>query len=438
MRSYLDMNQVENECMNVNVITTVNELIRALSLAMDIEQRGKRYHGWRTAVIASILSQDMNDEKRRVMFYASMLHDIGGVGQLHEPLHDFLYPDKEKQPGIFSHSLMSANIIEKIPGLEMIKQPIVEHHERWNGSGYPYKLHGDELSFTGQIIQAADYIDILMRSGVISSRDALYTHINKTRGNLFSLMMSDHICDSFSNITPEQCEGIRQLDLLPEYYSLMCDMTGPLMVLEDIDVIEVVLDVFADVIDAKHPYTSGHTRRVAHYAAQIGRAMGWDDQTLRELRWAGLLHDVGKLCVPIDILDKPAHLTDKEYQKTRHHAHYTFDIINMISTLAHIALPAAAHHERLDGKGYPFGLQANEIPPVARVLCVADAFDALTSGRNYVIDMDREKIVSIFETNAGTQFDPEIVTIGLPILLEEKFGRTKNFESALLIHIASD
>lgn len=410
--------------MKIDVLTTVNDLLSALSLAMDLEQSGKQYHGWRSSVIAAFLGKELEPDRRQSLFYATMLHDIGGIGLNHNDLHAFIQP-AEGDTGVYAHPARSAEIIAMIPGLSSAREAVAEHHERWNGSGYPLGLSENEIGFEGQLMQAADYIDVMMRTRRITGKESLHRCFQASKGKLFSERLAGLVQDCCASISPSQLEGICDLKFLPEFHSLTRDMMGPILVPDEIDVIEAVLNIFALVIDTKHPYTKGHSHRVADYARDIAGAMGWKDDALTELRWAGLLHDVGKLCVPLEILDKASSLTDNEYRKVKHHAHHSYEIISMISTLKHIALPAAGHHERIDGRGYPFGLSGEEIPASARILCVADAFDAMTSGRAYLREMPIDKIISIFEKNKGAQFDPDVVDKGLEVLLEKRFGKVE-------------
>jgi HD-GYP domain-containing protein (c-di-GMP phosphodiesterase class II) len=145
--------------------------------------------------------------------------------------------------------------------------------------------------------------------------------------------------------------------------------------------IDRICEAFADVIDAKSPFTARHSRGVAAYAGLIGAELGFARADLRELQRAGLLHDIGKLGIPNTILDKPARLTDDEFAHIRPHPAFTESILAGIPAFAGFAAVAAAHHERLDGRGYHRGLPAGDLPVSARVLAAADVFEARTFSR---------------------------------------------------------
>ena len=159
--------------------------------------------------------------------------------------------------------------------------------------------------------------------------------------------------------------------------------------------IDNVCEAFADVIDAKSPFTARHSRGVATYAGLIGAQLGFDRAQLRELHRAGMLHDIGKLGIPNTILDKPAKLTDDEFARIRLHPSYTESILAGIPAFARFAAVAAAHHERLDGRGYHRGVPAGDLPLSARVLAVADVFEALTADRPYRSPMDPAEALAI-------------------------------------------
>jgi putative nucleotidyltransferase with HDIG domain len=171
------------------------------------------------------------------------------------------------------------------------------------------------------------------------------------------------------------------------------------------------LTALARAIDAKSPWTSGHSERVTTLAVKVGRAMDLDPEALETLRRAGLLHDVGKIGIPGRVLDKPKGLTPEEVHLMQSHTTVGARILEPIDVLNDVVPVAMHHHEWYDGTGYPDGLAGDEIPLLARVLSVADVYDALTSDRPYRDGLDPEVAVRIIREGAGTQFDPKIVEV---------------------------
>lgn len=170
-----------------------------------------------------------------------------------------------------------------------------------------------------------------------------------------------------------------------------------------------VSEAFAKVIDMKDKYTNGHSERVAKYTAMIAKEMGYDNETVEKYYRIGLLHDVGKVGVPKAVLNKPGKLTDEEYDIIKSHTLKGYEVLKDISIVPELAVGALAHHERHDGKGYPNGLSGDEIPQVARIIAVADSFDAMYSDRQYRKRMEFEKVLSIIREVSGTQLNPEVV-----------------------------
>ncbi|HNZ19778.1 MAG: HD domain-containing protein [Candidatus Hydrogenedentes bacterium] len=165
----------------------------------------------------------------------------------------------------------------------------------------------------------------------------------------------------------------------------------------------------ANAIEARDHYTVGHTWRVTNFAIAIARELGWDHDKLRECEMGGVLHDVGKIAIDDAILRKPGGLTDDEYAKMKVHPERGARMMQDVPALAALIPYALYHHERYDGRGYPFGLRGEEIPIEGRLIAVADTFDAMTSNRPYRKGLGPEAAVAELEKGKGTQFDPVIV-----------------------------
>ncbi len=185
----------------------------------------------------------------------------------------------------------------------------------------------------------------------------------------------------------------------------------------------------SEAVDAKDRYTSGHSKRVAEYARKIAARMGKNKEEQEEIYRAGLLHDVGKIRIPAEIINKPGRLTDEEYNIIKIHPVTGYHILQGISEESVIAITAKYHHERYDGKGYPNGLAGENIPEVARILGVADAYDAMASNRSYRNALPQDVVRSEIEKGKGTQFDPYIADVMLQMMEEDTEYRMKEADT---------
>ena len=167
----------------------------------------------------------------------------------------------------------------------------------------------------------------------------------------------------------------------------------------------------ANAIDAKDPYTRGHSTRVSQYAVMIAEALGWKKARINDLRYAALLHDIGKIGVPDSILNKPTRLTDVEFDIIKSHTTTGGEILGERTVIESARDVALSHHERYDGRGYPRGLSGKEITEEARIVGIADAFDAMNSNRIYRKACDRDYILSQLKEGRGKQFDPDYADV---------------------------
>ena len=187
---------------------------------------------------------------------------------------------------------------------------------------------------------------------------------------------------------------------------------------EDRILIDEIVDVFAKTVGVKDEYTNQHSNRVAIYTKMIAQKAGYTDEEAQTFYNIGKLHDVGKILVPEEILNKPGRLTDEEFVIMKKHASDGYDILKDVKAVPDAALGAGYHHERLDGKGYPEGRTMEEIPDVAQIIAVADTFDAMHSTRPYRQKMEMEKIIAELNRVAGTQLNEKYVNILLELIEE--------------------
>lgn len=184
-----------------------------------------------------------------------------------------------------------------------------------------------------------------------------------------------------------------------------------------------MMQTLSTTIEAKDEYTRGHSYRVAEYAALIASELGWSPEEIQVLKHSALLHDIGKIGIPDSILNKPSRLTDDEYSLIKKHPVIGAEILKDVTLLPHVLEVTRGHHERYDGNGYPDGLAGKEIPVHARIVAMADSYDAMSSRRIYRSALSRDVIYEEIRKNRGLQFDPEITDIFLKLMDENRLPK---------------
>lgn len=187
------------------------------------------------------------------------------------------------------------------------------------------------------------------------------------------------------------------------------------------DAIDGTLLTVAKMVELKDPYTSGHQRRVGIISYDIAREMGWEQKRCEMLRRAAIVHDIGKIGIPGELLTKPSKLTPPEFRLIQTHAEMSYEILRDVDFLLPIAEIICQHHERLDGSGYPHGLTAGQILPEAKVVAVADVFEAMTSHRPYRPALGAEAAFEELERNKGVLYDPEVVEALIRLIKEKNY-----------------
>ncbi len=172
----------------------------------------------------------------------------------------------------------------------------------------------------------------------------------------------------------------------------------------------------ATTIEAKDLYTSGHSERVAYYSVEIAKALSLSEEDIKDISYMALLHDIGKIGVPDAVLNKPERLTDEEFDTIKKHPGVGYEILKNITTIPNLQEGALYHHERYDGSGYPIGLSGDAIPFKARIIAIADAYDAMTSDRAYRKALDKDAVLRELQKGRGVQFDPIILDKFIEIL----------------------
>ena len=271
--------------------------------------------------------------------------------------------------------------------------------EHWDGAGQPYNLKGNDIPFLGRILGLAQTVEVFLSThGVDTAFDMATTR----RGTWFDPVLVEALVATRKDRAFWQL--LAEGDALAQVARV--EPADDIQIVDD-DRLDLVSEAFALVIDAKSPWTFRHSKGVADLSVSIGRAIGYSETDLRDVRRAALLHDIGKLGASSLILDKPDKLTDAEFKVMRHHPVNTREILARTGCFSHLADIASSHHERLDGRGYDRGVALSNLPMPARILCAADICDALSASRPYREGMPIERVLEIMGREVGTAIDPD-------------------------------
>ena len=402
--------------MEINTTRTMNELVSTIAYVLDVMSEGTNlYHSWRVSIFASQFAKAIAPDERKTIFYASLLHDIGYLA-LPEHITHYLFTleDPSQNPIILSHPIIGAELTSQIPNLSMIAKLILNHHEWYNGKGYPLGRQRDEIPLGSQVILLADQIDMLLRNESVRGIKAVEKEISAWSNERAS---ADLIDAAIKVLRDEGLfDEVSDKEKIPVVFNRVRAETGQVDIPSSADAVGIACEVFCQLIDTKHPSMIGHSKRVSVYAMLIALAMNLSHDEITRAKWAALLHDVGKLGIARSLINKPGKLTPQEFDTVKIHAIYTRELLETITDFREISIIASSDHERYDGKGYPMGLKGDKIPIATRIISVADSFDAMTSKRTYRKAMSKEAACEEIERCAGSQFDPRIVKEAIPVL----------------------
>lgn len=290
-----------------------------------------------------------------------------------------------------------ANIVRRLGFSPAVAAGVYSLDEHWNGAGHPEGRRGADIPLLSRVALLAQVVDVFHAVGGPAAARA---EAARRAGSWFDPTLVGAF--DAAQRAPDFWDGLRDAGLSARVAAL--DPAGHAVTVDG-DRLDAIAEAFADVIDAKSGFTGGHSRRVADYVDMVAARLRIPPERRRWLRRAALLHDIGKLGVSNGILDKPGRLDEDEWVAIRRHPALSEEILSRIGVFREMAAVAGAHHERLDGKGYPRGLAGAAIPLEARVITVADIFDALTAERPYRGPMPRAEALAIMERDRGVAID---------------------------------
>jgi HD-GYP domain-containing protein (c-di-GMP phosphodiesterase class II) len=425
---------------------TLSELLGALSHALDMTEGQPEGHCVRCCWIGMALGREIGLPETELweLYYTLLLKDLGCSSNAARICALYLTDDLSfkrdfKTVGgrlpevlrfVLSHTGLKAGLAERFRAIlnivqhgaeisrelietrcqrgaaiarqlrfsEGVAQGIQCLDEHWDGGGKPSGLAGAAIPIYAQIALLAQVVDVFQTGG---GRDAAGGEIAARAGTWFDPALAA----AFGRIATDEAfwTGLGSATLQRDIFAL--EPARNVQMLDD-DYLDDIAAAFAQVVDSKSPYTSGHSTRVAFFTDMIAQAMHVPPEHRRWLKRGALLHDIGKLGVSNTILDKPGKLDDAEFAVVRQHPAATEVILSRIAAFRELAAMAGAHHERLDGRGYPKGLVAEQISRDTRIITTADIFDALTAERPYRAAMPVERALDIMRADLGTAIDP--------------------------------
>ncbi len=423
------------------------ELLGALCHALDMTEGQPQGHCIRCCWIGVSIGQEIGLEgvRLRELYYTLLLKDLGcssnaaRICQLYltDDLtfkHDFKQIDGSLPQAlrfVLSHTGLKAGLAERFRAIinifqnggdiarelierrchrgadiarkmrfpESVALGIQNLDEHWDGGGKPTGARGTDIPLYAQIALMAQVVDVFCSSG---RPEAAQREVKQRSGTWFNPVLAM----AFERVAARASfwDTLGSQRLAQVIFALEpAQHSAPV----DADYLDDIAAAFAQVIDSKSPYTHGHSERVTLFTDMIAEQLNFSPERRRWLKRAALLHDIGKLGVSNAILDKPGKLDSAEWEAMKKHAAYSEAILSRIAAFKDLAVIAGAHHERLDGNGYPRGLKGEEIASETRIISTADVFDALTAERPYRPAMPVSKALAIMAEGLGTATDPE-------------------------------
>mgnify|MGYP001600951139 FL=1 len=427
---------------------SVAEVFSALSFALDITEGHPFGHALRTCLVGMRLAERMGlpMADRRDLYYALMLKDVGCSstaarvfelfgGDERVAKRDLMRVDwpnyfkaarfalAHAAPGsswferayrvaglaaagpraaaelVKTRCERGADIVTRLGFSPQVAAALGALDEHWDGHGHPRGLRGPEIPLLARIMGLAQTLEVF--AALEGPRAAL--DVARERGGRW---FDPTLVSAAQDLEADLAHWCA-LDEHALQQAVRDSEPGDAALLAGPGMLDRIAEGFAAVVDAKSPYTATHSARVTEVAVGIAREMGFAPAELAELRRAGLLHDLGKLSIPNSILDKPGALTAEEWELVRLHPFFTQCVIERIRGFGALAVVAASHHERLDGRGYHRSLRGTAIPPGGRVLAVADMFEALTANRPYRPALPEETALKILEAERNVGLDAD-------------------------------
>lgn len=385
--------------------TSINlgNLLLSFSDAIDLANPSVSAHQMRVTFIAMEMAKEakLSQKETEKIFIGALLHDAGALSPEEKTrIHNF-----EDEENVELHCKLGASLYETTPLLKPAAEIVRHHHKPWREW---HTAIDDPNVFETQVLYLADHLERYIKRNeyILHQQKALIEKITSLSGS----EIHPDVVDSF--IATSKREEF-WLDLVsPRLYSILL-RRGPFVnVTIKGDEIFSIASFFRKLIDYKSHFTATHSTGVAEHAVALSEIFGLASSEVSSMKLAGYFHDIGKLAVPNTILEKPGKLTEDEFSVMRKHTYYTYDILKSIGGLGQIPEWAAFHHEKLDGTGYPFHIDKDELSTGSRIMAIADIFTALAEDRPYRKGMQKEEIEEILRGLAkNNEIDNNIVNM---------------------------
>ena len=373
-------------------------LVAACSYALDCVETELVHvtsrHAKRVAYMSVCVAEQLGicgKDLQDLAVYA-LLHDNALTQYIQEELHSNL-TDMKEMPRIGVHCSIGEENIQGFPFHTDVKNVILYHHENADGSG-PFGKKSEEVPLFSRIIHLCDLLDQACCRKAFTTET--WEWAKDVLKRIIGTMVDEECAEALEKIFSEEYF----LSLGGNFEASLWNKVPRQKQELDFSQIKKLAGFFAKIVDYKSPFTSTHSIGVAERAEKLSRYMGFDEETVQKMYLAGALHDIGKVAVGNEILEKPDRLTDAEFAVMKHHAAYTYNILSEIDDFEEIRDFAAFHHERLDGTGYPFGKDASELNVQERMMACIDIYQALTESRPYKKGMSHERACEILKNMA--------------------------------------
>lgn len=401
-----------------------NELLEVLSEVLDrveIDVFGvTEHHAKRVAWLSVQMGMQlgMTAEEVSDVATAALLHDSALIAYKDD------YRDGVLRQGADGrkHCIAGEENLKLIPGYHMLRGYVLYHHECADGSG-PFQQKEEETPLGAQLIHIADEVDLKFALGMeCKNLDEKLRHIQEYVEQQQGVLFGEKVSEVFWDVLSKEQLPLTQDDIMKHLKESLLPIE--ISFSNNESHMYDLAELFAHIIDYKSPFTKKHSVGVAQKAKRMADFLGWTEETCAKLYFAGALHDIGKLFVDLSVLEKPGRLEAEEYLHIQTHADWTWRLLGKIHGFEEINRWASYHHEKLNGKGYPFGKTAEELGTEARLLACLDIYQALTEDRPYKAGMVHKKAIGILrEMVEKGELDAYIVE-----QIDKEFGTGEEIE----------